>query len=478
MAAGKIASVLFVDDDETTVRALVRSLERRAPPWESLITHTAADALSILQAQHPEVAVVDLSLDPALGPESGLALVESIVAKDPTTRVLVLTGHGSEEYGIAALKRGASSFLVKPAAVEHLLPLIQDAINYSHLLRQVNRSRSEAYEFERLTGLSTLNELMRKTLQQVAYAAATNQPVLIVGETGTGKGVLAQAIHTASKRSGHFVRFQPSFCSGDLISSELFGHQKGAFTGAIDNRIGLIEEANRGSLFLDEVDELPLESQVMMLHVLQERAFRRLGSSKVIQSDFRLISATNRPLEESLAKHKLREDFYHRIAHLTIEVPPLRERIEDIPLLAQNFLRGLLARENLPVVNFRESALNKLQRYPFPGNVRELQAKVESAAYRAAFIGRRLIESEDLELDEKQSKQQRLAGLSFRERIQNYELQLIRESLAKHNNNQSRAAASLGIDRTTLRRVLERERDAATQISRVKPDRRRSIKRS
>ena len=196
------------------------------------------------------------------------------------------------------------------------------------------------------------------------------------------------------------------------------------------------------------------------------------------QLDFKLISAPKRPLEESLAKHKLREDFYHRIAHLTIEVPPLRERVEDIPLLAQNFLRGLLARENLPVVNFRESALNKLQRYPFPGNVRELQAKVESAAYRAAFIGRRLIESEDLELDEKQSKQQRLAGLSFRERIQNYELQLIRESLAKHHNNQSRAAASLGIDRTTLRRVLERERDAATQISRVKPDRRRSIKRS
>lgn len=447
-------SVLFVDDERSAVDSIVRSLKRQGGDFSSLLAHSENEALLLAKQHGVEVAVVDLTLDPSVGPESGFTLINQLLTQDPTIRVLVLTGHGSDEFGIRAMQHGAASYLIKPVESAHLLALIRDALNCSRLKRMYLALQANL-ETISSAGLSSSSPKMKGVLETVNYATTHKLPVLIAGETGTGKGVIAQAIHRVTfGKNGPFIRFQPSFGSADLVSSELFGHKKGAFTGATEDRRGLLEEANEGTLFIDEVDELPLESQILLLNVLQEKAFRRVGSNQVLRSDFRLISATNRPIEEILRERKLRHDFFYRISHVVLQIPPLRERHEDIPTLAIDILRNIANRENLLVHDFIPRAMERLQQYSWPGNIRELQAKVEGAAHRAHYLKRHFIEAEDLEISVSR-KQFNNTYLSFREKIRQYEIQLIHEALAKHPS-QTQAAQSLQLDRTTLRRILER----------------------
>lgn len=449
------AKVLLVDDDRDAVRALATALRRRDPEFDLFESSSAAEALKIARAERPEAAVVDLSLDPDIGPESGLELLAALTDQDPTMRVLVLTGHGSEEFGVRSLRQGAASFLVKPADSDHLLALLNDAVSYAQLRRRVYRFTEASERLTSITGLTTKSAAMAPVLESVAYAASNRQPVLLVGETGSGKGILAHAIHRASGADAPFIRFQPRFGTPDLVSSELFGHQKGAFTGAAEQRRGLIEDADKGTLFLDEVDELPQETQVQMLNVLQEGTFRRVGSNKDLRSSFRLISATNRPLDESVKKGKLREDFYHRIAHFIIEIPPLRERMEDIPQLANLFLNQLVTKERLTVQGFSPEVFKKLERHPWPGNIRELQAVVENGVYRANYDERSYVEAGDITLGGK-SGAKSSSPVSFRSRVEQFELQLIEDALEKSDGNQSKAAEMLQLERSTLRRILKR----------------------
>ncbi len=451
------AKILLVDDDQTALRGLASALTRRGPAFDFIESSTASGALERARAEKPEAAVVDLSLDPSAGPESGLELLRRLTEQDPTMRVLVLTGHGTEEFGIRSLREGAASFLVKPANTEHLLALLNDAVSYARLRRRMFCFTEASERLTSLTGLTTRSAAMEPVLEAIAFAASNRQPVILVGETGTGKGIVAHAIHRAAgNASAPFIRFQPRFGTPDLVSSELFGHERGAFTGAAEQRRGLVEDANKGTLFLDEVDELPAETQIQLLNVLQAGMFRRVGSNKEQRSDFRLISATNRPLDESVKKGKLRQDFYHRVAHFTISVPPLRERLEDIPQLANLFLNELVTRERLPIRGFAPEVFTKLARHPWPGNVRELQAAVENGVYRANFEGRPYVEATDVTAGGNSAVKSD-SPLSFRSRVEEFERKLIDEALEKAGGNQSKAAEMLQLERSTLRRILKRD---------------------
>lgn len=446
-------TILFVDDDRASLKATVQALRRHGFEFETLLAGTPGEALELLRESSPEAIVLDLSLSSEAGPAGGLELLEAMSEIDPSVRALILTGHDSREHGIECLKRGAASFLSKPVDTDHLGVLLRDAVQTTVLRRSFMQLATTPELLRSVPGLSSRSAAMKPVLETIAYASANNQPVLIVGETGAGKGVLAQAIHQGSRRTGMFIRVQPRYGAHDLAASEIFGHERGAFTGALQMRKGLIEDANGGTLFLDEVDELPLETQILLLNALQEKTFRRLGSNRECRSNFRLVAATNRPLEVSLRSGKIREDFYHRIAHVVIELPPLRGRMEDIPDLALEHIRRLSNRENLSVQGLAPEAIEKLFRYAWPGNVRELFAVVENAAYRAQYEGRRFIEAADIILKKASSAEE--AG-SFRSQVRAYELRLIREALNRAGNNQSRAAELLRIDRSTLRRLLSR----------------------
>jgi two-component system response regulator HydG len=445
-------TALFVDDDRASTESLVRALVASGFAAECRTTGAAAEALILARDLRPSVAVIDLSLDPHRGVESGFALLVDLLAIVPDCRIIVLTGHGSTEYGIRALNLGATNFLEKPADIGHLAALLRDGIAQAKLRRDYAMlADGTAFRSIPIVGDSPA---IRPVIDAIRFAASTAQPVLLTGETGTGKGVLARAIHTLSPRAGHrFVRYQPTFATPDLVQSDLFGHVRGAFTGASTDRTGLIAEADGGTLFLDEVDELPPEIQVALLGVLQEKRFRPVGSSHEIASNFRLVCASNRDLEEAVSSKKLRADLFHRINHVTIRVPPLRERRPDIPALVSDIVQRLAETAGLDVLGIEPDALNLLAEAPWRGNVRELEAVVEGAAYRARFAGRNRIALSDMSLPSVPAAPGNAAD--FHSRVEEYKRTLVDEALARNGGNQLRAAAELGLDRGTLARILK-----------------------
>ncbi|MCC6931786.1 MAG: sigma-54-dependent Fis family transcriptional regulator [Deltaproteobacteria bacterium] len=458
--------ILIVDDDEAQTASLINSIRRRQENLEIVYAQDEQTALESLKAHGPNVAIVDLTINEKIGPESGLKLIAKLLDHDSSLRILVLTGHNADEFGVTAIHHGAASFLQKPVNADHLVALITDGIFTNQLKRDYQKLLTTPEARHGLINLHSANAAMKKVIETAAYAAASNTPVMILGETGTGKGVLANAIYQAqSHHNKKFIPFYPSFISQDLVSSELFGHQKGAFTGATEARIGLLEEAHNGTLFIDEIADLPLETQVVLLSVIQEKRFRRLGQNKEAISDFRLISATNKDIADLQEKKLFRSDLYHRIAYLTIELPALRNRKEDIAALAQQFINKISGHESLRVNNISSSAHAKLLAYDWPGNIRELQACIESAAFHAHYHKRFRIEAEDLGFNglarQANGLSAKVQGNSFREKIQSFEIQLIKEALNKNNQNQSKAARELQLDRTSLRRILFRTQEAS-----------------
>jgi len=446
-------NVILIDDDGDSVLSLTRAL--KASGLEAQI-HAATEAekgLSLLKTKKPQVAVVDLCLDEARGVQSGFELVGKILQADSTCRVIVLTGHGSVELGVKALEMGAANFLEKPAEISHLKALVLDGILQSDLKRSYQNLTEESSDLAgRLIGKSAAIENVRECMR---YAGSNNQTTFIMGETGTGKGLCASVIHQISKRSSYpFVRYQPNFAAADLVNSDLFGHVKGAFTGATEDRKGLLAEAHQGTLFLDEIDELPIETQVTLLGVLQEKKYRPVGSTREHEVDFRLICASNRNLSESLKSGKIREDFYHRIAHYSINLPALRERKEDILPLAKHILSRLREKEQVNVLDIAEASEEKLNSYDWPGNVRELEAVVEGAAYRAQYKQHTRIHSDDILLNFESTDS---ATGSFHDQLQAFKSKIINNALAEHMGNQVQAAKALGLDRSTLRRILAKE---------------------
>lgn len=450
--------VILIDDDSDLLFSLIRALKSEGLQSKLHGASSREKAIELIESVSPAVAVIDLSLNDKEGIESGFSLLVEMLRVAPSLRIIVLTGHTDVSYGVRAISLGAANFLEKPPDILHLKALIEDGLKqYSLRTELLALKEKESSSLEKIiVGASKAAVRLR---EEVIFAAATPQPALLTGETGTGKGLCAKAIHLLSARAANpFVTYQPSFGGGDLIRSDLFGHVKGAFTGATEDRGGLFKRADKGSLFLDEIDELPLETQVSLLGVLQNKRASALGSDSSYSSDFRLIAATNEDPLRALEKGKLRSDFYHRIGHLKIQVPTLRERLEDLPILSSHALELLAERENLFGLYLSDEALEKLTRYDWPGNIRELLAAVEGGAYRAAYGGRRRIEATDFSIGRDLPAS---SNGSFHDRVETFKQNLIRDALDRSGGNQVQAAKELGLDRSTMRRFLARRGDFA-----------------
>src|SRR5205809_237466 len=366
----KNALVFIVDDDRDT-RESLRNLIRSA----GLSAQTFSSAQEFLAAERPKVPSC-LVLDVQLPGLSGLDLQQELAKAGVRIPIIFITGYGDIPTSVRAIKAGALEFLTKPVNREDLLHAIHQAIARDHTARQPNGDTG-THNFEEIVGTSAA---LKAVLKQVGVVAPTESTVLILGETGTGKELIARAIHAASSRSRRpFVKLNCAAIPTGLLESELFGHEKGAFTGAIAQRIGRFELADGGTIFLDEVGDIPLELQTKLLRVLQEREFERLGSTRTLRTDARLIAATNRELRKMVEQRKFREDLFYRLNVFPIYVPALRERSEDIPLLVNHFVKRFARRMNRTIETIPAETMAVLTRYPWPGNIRELQNVIERA---------------------------------------------------------------------------------------------------
>ena len=453
--------ILLVDDEADALLSLSRALKTFLPDTEIEGAGTIEKALQMQQTSKPRCAIVDLELIKSEGPGSGLRLIENLISADPDLRIIVLTGHSSIDYGIESIKRGASSFVEKPANIESLSVLIKDCIANYKIRAQLKKKNNED-QIHMLTRLAGKSDATKKLRDEILFAASTNQSIFLSGESGVGKGLCASLIHNLSnRRNKKFIRYQPGFVSGDLVNSDLFGHKKGSFTGADKDRDGLLKDVDGGTLFLDEIDALPVETQVILLGVLQEKKFRTVGGNQDLVCNFRLISASNATMSQAIADNKVRKDFYFRIAHHTITIPALRDRIADIPELVESILLSGQERKDYSVFGISQSALLKLKDYNWPGNIRELQAVIEGAAYRAQFASRFQIEDSDIYFSVNSGSSADFdEGLNlenFHSKVLAYKKKLIREALAQSGGNQVQAAKLLGLDRSSMRRIIADE---------------------
>jgi len=376
--------MLIVEDHADSAEFLRLLLEP-----QGYIVHTAASAQQAreeLTAWKPELVLMDLMLPDV----EGLDLLHDFRRISPSTQVIVVSGHGSITVAVEAMESGAISFIEKPINPSVLTAQLHKAAERLALTAENRRLKAELEEAASFSGMVGRTKAMRQLHQLIKSVAPTDANVLITGENGTGKEVVAQAIHENSKRAkGPFIKVNCAAIPTELIESELFGHKRGAFTGAVNDKMGLMEMSNNGTLLLDEIGELTANLQVKLLRVLQDREFRPVGSTKILRPNFRLLSSTNVNVENALKDGRLREDLYFRINTLTLHVPPLRERPNDIPLLAEWFLQRFAAQHERAISAFHPDALRALVDYAWPGNVRELQHVVERAVIltQASIIG-------------------------------------------------------------------------------------------
>ena len=442
------ASILVVDDDASLASTLKEFLVREGYSVE--VALSAAEALSIQEANPGiSLALVDLIMPVT----DGLALTDELRRRNPDLSVIIMTGYGTIETAVDAIKRGAEDYVTKPfdyEAVRKKIARLTEVIELRERVAQLEKNLERHPCFENIVSLSPA---MERVLERARLAAGSAVPILLLGETGTGKEMLARAIHAASPRAR--MPFVPVNCGAlprELAESELFGFRKGAFTGAYADAPGLFSAASSGSIFLDEIGEMPKDIQVKLLRVLQEGELRPIGSTRAVQVDVRLIAATNRSLTE-LRSGLLREDLYFRIATVVLEMPALRTRPEDILVLAQHFA-GRVSRRYDREISLSRSALELLLGYSFPGNVRELESLVESASAISAE-NPQVITDKDLR-PLLGAGTPGMAGQSEGESLSMEEMErlTVRRALLASGGNRSKAAALLGISRDTLYRKL------------------------
>ncbi|MGE0705399.1 MAG: sigma-54-dependent transcriptional regulator [Vicinamibacterales bacterium] len=444
--------VLIVEDDRATLAGLTELV--RTWGFEAEGASDGQQALDRFEAFRPAVIVTDLVM-PRL---DGLGLLRALQEAAADVSVILLTAQGTVETAVEAMKLGAYDYLTKPVDTQRLRILIDKALERQHTLREIQLLRRQLREkgtFGRMVGQSPA---MRQIYRTVELAAPTTASVLIWGESGTGKELVAQTIHQLSPRGSQpYVPINCAAIPETLLESEIFGHEKGAFTGAVDRRLGCFELAHRGTLFLDEIAEMTPTTQVKLLRVLQERTFRRVGGRQEQTVDVRVLAATNVNPREAVQKAKLREDLYYRLNVFSIEVPPLRDRREDVELLAQAFLQEFNERNNKNVRGIDPAALRLLEQYPWPGNVRELRNVIERATIVAQgeFITCDHLPSH---LSLAESPAVPTTALVPGMTVDEAETKLIRLTLEHTRNNKTKAAEILGISLKTLHNKLNRLR--------------------
>ncbi len=441
-------SILIVDDEKNSRDGLARALQKS---YDVVIAENGQKALDVLATRPVDIMLSDVRM-PGM---DGLTLLQRALARTPQPLCIMLTAYGTIELAVEAMKRGAYDFLTKPINLDRLDILLQRAVHSRKVEienKQLREQLDSKYNLTSIVGQSQAMEEVFDTVRQVAPSRAT---VLIQGESGTGKELVAHAIHQLSPRNhGPYVAVHCAALSSNLLESELFGHEKGAFTGANERRRGRFEMADGGTLFLDEVGEIDPSIQVKILRVLEERNFERVGGHENIEVDVRLVAATNRDLKKMVEEGKFREDLFYRLYVVVLTLPPLRDRQGDIPILVQHFLQSM-AKENGKVIEgVTPEVMDIMQAYTWPGNVRELRNIVERMVVlsRNPKIGVRDLPASlrDLGRSAGQPGFSSPNGLN----IENAERQLVVRALKTHNNNRTKAAKELGISRRTLHRKL------------------------
>jgi DNA-binding NtrC family response regulator len=444
--------ILVVDDDPRMCELVETGLTRKGFEVETRTTGGAA--LEFLPLSEVDAVVTDLNMPRV----SGLELCERIVTNYPDVPVLVITAFGSMETAVAAMRVGAYDFITKPFEIDELIFALDRAVRFSRLEREVKRLRRVAGEDEGFGELVGDSEAMRRVRDLVARVADSDATVLVTGESGTGKELVARALHMASpRRSGPFVALNCAAVPEALIESELFGHTRGAFTDARGSRTGLFLQADRGTLFLDEVAELPIQLQPKLLRALQERSVRPIGGDAEVRFDARVVAATNRDLASAIEEGRFREDLFFRINVIQIEIPPLRARGADVLLLAQQFVRRSCTRAHKPLLGLSPAAAERLLAYPWPGNVRELQNCMERAVTLARYDN---LVVEDLPEQVRAYRSSHVLVTSDDPSalvpLEEVERRYILRVMDAVGGNKTLAARVLGLDRKTLYRKLER----------------------
>lgn len=441
-AEERLDSVLIVEDDE----GLRRQYRWAFPNLELSLATTREEAVDMLRRATFAVAIVDLGLPPSPDdPSEGLATLALIREQSPGTKVIVATGQGSRENALKAIELGAFDFFEKSIEPEVLQLIVDRARRQFDLESEIKRLAEERRSSSPIDGIVASSPEMMSVLRTIEKVARTDVAVLLLGESGTGKELLAQAIHELSERAkGPFVAISCAAIPETLLESELFGHEKGAFTGAISQAIGKIESANRGTLFLDEIGDVPQSMQVKLLRFLQNRVIERIGGRRSIQIDVRIVCATHQNLAHLISDGRFREDLFYRINEVAVRVPPLRERTGDASLLANFFLRRFAEEFHRPVRTFSSGAREAIETYSWRGNVRELENRVKRATIMASGG---VVGITDLELEDGDDQSR---SLNLRDARFEAEARVLRQALSIAGANISQTAKLLGISRPTL----------------------------
>lgn len=439
-------NVLVVDDEKNIRTGLGKALELDG--HNVILAGDGKEAMQVVEQEEVDLIIADLKM-PEL---SGEELLRRVVQAYPTLPVIILTGHGTIENAVAAMRDGAYDFLTKPVNLDRLSLLVKRALSTRELVLQHRALQEELDQKRQFANIVGTSAEMRRVFDVVRQVAPTKASVLITGESGVGKELIADALqHLSNRREKPFIKVHCAALSESLLESELFGHEKGAFTGAVARKRGRFELSHTGTIFLDEIGEIDQSVQIKILRVLQEKTFERVGGEETLEVDVRIISATNRDLKDAIESGRFREDLYYRLNVVNIHIPPLRERKEDIPLLASAFVKEFGQENDKPVEGIDAKARAMLYNYSWPGNVRELRNCMESAVVMSKDP---IIGAEDLPPSVATDLETNYVRIPLRTTLSSAERELIRANLASQNGNKSRTAESLGIGRKTLHRKL------------------------